>query len=190
MPSEFRDSPDGEPELVGASDNTGNGVGAFDPANAAAPSEPSGPAPKRRGRPPGSGGKPTGAKSGKAAVSSLDLSSITGLFVGIHAGLAMATGAPELMISEQEGKQFMTSVQNVMRHYDVQTTQKTMDYIALFGTAGSIYLPRMFAIWDRKQSENRPPKFVRRPPEPQPVQHPQQENFVPSVPAGDIIMDE
>lgn len=83
----------------------------------------------------------------------MDLSSLTGMFVGLHAILAERTGVPELQMSDDEGKQFMLAAQNVMRHYSVETTQKTLDWIALFGTAGGIYGTRFAAYQMRKNAE-------------------------------------
>lgn len=74
------------------------------------------------------------------------------MFVGLHVLLAERTMTPELAISEDEGKQFMASVQNVMRHYSVQTTQKTLDWIALMGTATGMYAPRIVAMNIRKRA--------------------------------------
>lgn len=81
------------------------------------------------------------------------------MFIGVHALLAMNLQTPELAISDEEGKQFMGAAQNVMRHYSVQTTQKTLDWIALFGSAGAIYAPRVVAIRMRKSR----PRHVNQP---------------------------
>lgn len=78
------------------------------------------------------------------------------MFVGLHALLADRMEAPELAISDQEGKEFMANVQNVMRHYSVETTQKTLDWIALFGTASGMYVPRIAAVSIRRKMERRP----------------------------------
>lgn len=78
------------------------------------------------------------------------------MFVGIHAVLAERTNTPELMISPDEGKQFMASAQNVMRHYSVQSTQKTMDWIAFGGYASMMYGTRFAAISMRKREEKKP----------------------------------
>lgn len=75
------------------------------------------------------------------------------MFVGIHATVAMLTKIPELAISEQEGKDFTKAAQNVMRHYSVQSTQKTLDWISFAGVAAGIYGTRAFAISMRKQQE-------------------------------------
>lgn len=77
------------------------------------------------------------------------------MFVGLHALLAERIEAPELVISEQEGKDFMAAVQNVMRHYSVETTQKTLDWVALMGTASGMYVPRIAAIGMRRKAMKR-----------------------------------
>jgi len=74
------------------------------------------------------------------------------MFVGLHVLLAERTETPELVISEDEGKEFMAAVQNVMRHYSVETTQKTLDWIALFGTTSGMYVPRIAAIGMRRRA--------------------------------------
>lgn len=75
------------------------------------------------------------------------------MFVGIHVLLGELTKTPELGITEEEGKQFMSSAQNVMRHYSVQTTQKTLDWIAFTGVSCTIYAPRIAAVGFRRRSE-------------------------------------
>jgi len=81
---------------------------------------------------------------------------MTGMFVGIHAMLAIQTNNPELMISDAEGKSFMNAAQNVMRHYSVETTQKTLDWIAFLGIGVGIYGTRVVAISNRRAVEKTP----------------------------------
>lgn len=71
------------------------------------------------------------------------------MFIGIHALLATLTDAPELAVTDQEGEAFMHASANVMRHYGVQATQKTIDHIALVGCVLSIYGPRAFLLRER-----------------------------------------
>lgn len=166
MPTEYRDDAgaavgDGGAAVV----NPGEiAPGAAPPAGA----EP-GAGKRKRGRPPGSGNAgsaASGASKGKVA---LDLSSITGLFVGAHILLAEKTGIPELSMGMDEGQQFMKAAQNVMRHYSVQTTQKAMDWIAFAGVSAMIYVPRVVAL----SNNRRAPRQVQRPPmqAPQTVQN-------------------
>lgn len=121
------------------------------------------------------------------------------MFVGIHAMLAMQTKTPELAVSEQEAKDFTKAAQNVMRHYSVQTTQKTLDWIAFVGVTAGIYGTRIFAISVRKQAEKpasgeafgQVVKFTganRRAAAPEPEQPaaPVQPIFTPSTPMGEF----
>lgn len=75
------------------------------------------------------------------------------MFVGVHALLAAQTQTPELAITEDEGKAFTLAAQNVMRHYSVEATQQTLDWIALAGTCVAIYGTRVAAIQMRKRQE-------------------------------------
>lgn len=77
------------------------------------------------------------------------------MFVGAHILLAAKTNTPELVISEDEGAAFMKAAQNVLRHYSVETTQKTLDWIALLGVAGGIYGTRVGAIMMRNNQEKK-----------------------------------
>jgi len=67
--------------------------------------------------------------------------------------LAEATQTPELVINDDEGKQFLGSAQDVLKHYSVETTQKTIDWIAFIGAFGMIYGTRAIAINQRHKRE-------------------------------------
>ena len=71
------------------------------------------------------------------------------MLVGLHVMLADLTRSPEIAITDDEGAAFMKSAQNVMRHYSVTTTQKTLDWIAFAGCTVGIYGPRIVAIATR-----------------------------------------
>lgn len=127
------------------------------------------------------------------------------MFAGTHALLAMRLDCPELMISEIEAKQFMHSAQNVLRHYSVTTTQKTLDWTAFVGCALGIYGTRAFAVSQRLKSERGPAperrgEILRWPvtPKPRPEQRGAQDakaereapqaappDYVPSAPFGE-----
>jgi hypothetical protein len=115
------------------------------------------------------------------------------MFVGLHAMLAMQTRTPELMITEQEGRDFTRAAQNVMRHYSVQTTQKTLDWIALGGVTVGMYGTRVYAISARRAGERAAagePKgqvirFPDRSRPPAADQAGDAAGYAPSVPAGD-----
>jgi hypothetical protein len=68
------------------------------------------------------------------------------MFVGLHVGLASFTKIEELAITQEEGETFMTAAQNVARHYSIETTQKTMDWIALCGCLTAMYGPRAIVV--------------------------------------------
>lgn len=103
------------------------------------------------------------------------------MFVGLHVLLAHNTNTPELMITDDEGKQFMASAQNVMRHYSVQSTQKTLDWIAFAGVTIAMYAPRVVAIRIRKNHEKPAGEVVQ-------FSRDAKDNpgFAPSVVPGDI----
>lgn len=67
--------------------------------------------------------------------------------------LAQRANCPELAIGMDEGAAFMAAAQNVLRHYSVQTTQKTLDWVAFAGIAGGMYLTRGVAISNRLAAE-------------------------------------
>lgn len=115
------------------------------------------------------------------------------MFVGLHATLAMMTKTPELQVSEQEGRDFMKAAQNVMRHYSVQSTQKTLDWLAFGGIAAGLYGTRAFAVSMRRNMETAGkreergqvlqfPDRGRKAAEPEPAAAPV---YAPSVPQGD-----
>lgn len=66
---------------------------------------------------------------------------------------AGASNVPELAIDMQEGDTFMKSAQNVMRHYSVESSQKTIDWLAFGGTVCMIYGTRFGAYMLRRRSE-------------------------------------
>lgn len=159
MSQEYRDTDNGDsgnavPDAIDAfsvgSADSGNGNGGLAPEPERSPG-------KRKGRPPGSkntgSGKSAGAGKEKAS-HKLDLSSLTGLFVGVHVIAAGATGVPEVAIDMAEGDAFMKSAQNVMRHYSVESSQKTIDWLAFGGTCCMIYGTRFGAYMLRKRSES------------------------------------
>jgi len=117
------------------------------------------------------------------------------MFVGLHAVLAMQTKTPELMINDQEGKDFTKAAQKVMSHYSVQATQKTLDWLAFGGIAVGMYVPRIVAINARHKAEAgtkgdgqvlkfkpKPRDHLREVP---PTETGAPPDYVPSVPQGD-----
>lgn len=143
MPQEYREPTDG-------SDGAGDvDIGALAAGTAPAAGAEPGRVKRKYTRRNGSAPGAAPAKGQKVA---LDLSSITGLFVGLHVVIAQASKTPELAITMEEGGHIMTSAQNVMRHYNVQSTQKTLDWISLAGAVSMVYVPRVIAIAANKRA--------------------------------------
>jgi hypothetical protein len=97
------------------------------------------------------------------------------MFVGVHLMLAEATHQPHWAITDEEGETWMTAAGQVLRHYSVEATQKTLDWIAFAGITGGMYGPRIVAtaLQKREEARSRPGKVVRpaafnRPPGPPP----------------------
>lgn len=75
--------------------------------------------------------------------------------------LAQATGVPELAVTDEEGKSFMDAAANVMRHYSVVGTQKTMDWVAFASCCAGIYGPRAFLLISKRRTPHDHPKSPR-----------------------------
>jgi len=67
--------------------------------------------------------------------------------------LAMQTQTPELAMSEMEGDQFMKAAQKVLRHYNIEAQQKTIDWVAFMSCVAQIYGTRAIAIAARRKQE-------------------------------------
>lgn len=53
--------------------------------------------------------------------------------------LARSLNEPELMMDESDGKAFTGALQNVLRHYSVETSQKALDWAAFAGCCSTLY---------------------------------------------------
>ncbi len=76
-----------------------------------------------------------------------------GVLVGIHLGIAHATNSPEMTLADEEATGFLIAAQNVMRHYSIEATQRSLDWVAFFGCVAGIYGPRAVAIKVRRMEE-------------------------------------
>lgn len=88
------------------------------------------------------------------------------MFVGLTVMLATATGVEEFEVSGDEMDRWTTAAGNVSRHYDIQTTQKTLDWVAFAGVSAQVFGTRAVvgAIKLRERNAgrgNRPPASVR-----------------------------
>lgn len=101
---------------------------------------------KRRGRKPGSGNA-----SKKAAA--LDISGVEKILFSAHMMLAHATGMDELSIDQSEANQLASAVSNVARHYAVEASQVTLDWVNLVMALGMIYGTRGIAIRNNRKKK-------------------------------------
>lgn len=152
MATEFRSAVDGAANAAGGTivnpiELDGSGAIANEP-----------PASVRTRKPRSDAGKPRGTRTGtteKKAKVPLDLSALAGMLAGATASFAAMKEIPEFEISEEESIEFMQKAQAVLRHYAVETTQKGVDFIALFGISFSIVSTRVAAYSLRMKSEKR-----------------------------------
>lgn len=75
------------------------------------------------------------------------------MLAGATATFASMKDVPEFEVSLEESEDFMKKAQAVMRHYAVETTQKGIDFIALFGCSFAIVSTRIAAYSLRKKTE-------------------------------------
>lgn len=75
----------------------------------------------------------------------LSVDSIALTLRGIHAGLATLTNNKIWSLDDEEAKVLATSVANVSRHYDLQQTEKSIDWFNLFVALGSLYGAKLAA---------------------------------------------
>lgn len=115
---------------------------------------PAAPTKRGRGRPPKNGGeKTTAAKPQKTAgKKAADVDAFAKQLCGIHMLAAMATGLPELQISEPEGAMLAKGISAVCEEYGLSVDGKTGAALQLFGAAAMVYVPRYFAINAKMQA--------------------------------------
>jgi hypothetical protein len=113
------------------------------------------------------------------------------MFVGLHVVMAERTNVPELDMGMDEGERFFTAAQNVLRHYSVETTQKTIDWLAFVGVTATMYGGRFASYVTRKKEERVARVYpLHRQPAPQAAQAPQPQqsggsDYIPSVVPGE-----
>jgi hypothetical protein len=122
-------------------------------------------APKKRGRPPknppadgnakpvtddgkGTTSKP-GRRKGKVSFTGEDIKTLGKQIVGLHKLAYLATGIPELEISEQEGDLLGGALATVAQEYDLELSGKTGAMLQLVAACGMIYVPRFIALQKR-----------------------------------------
>lgn len=110
-----------------------------------------------------------------------------GLLVGMTTMLAMRTGHEELAVGPDEAGDFLKAAQNVARHYSVETTQRTLDWIAFVGVTVQVFGTRAVAVMVKSRRE-RLPTPVR--PAPPPGANGAASSYTPSVIDGPLSDDD
>lgn len=71
--------------------------------------------------------------------------------------VAINANAPEWEIGDDEQKAFTKAAENYMRHYSVETTQKTLDGLALGAVCVQVFGTRAMATAARLREQKRSP---------------------------------
>jgi len=91
------------------------------------------------------------------------LSALNGALVAVHVTAARFLDCPELAIEPREADALLHATGNVLRHYNIETTQKTMDFIALGTCIATTYGFRAMAIQHRLKTDREPRPIARNP---------------------------
>lgn len=119
-----------------------------------------------------------------------------GLLIGTSALLAVRTETPEVAITPEEGTAFLNAATNVMRHYPIETTQKTIDWVAFIGVSAQVFGTRALAVMVKQsrggeRAPQRPaPRVVRQEDNVTHIQTVPPSDYIPSVPPGPVDIDE
>lgn len=139
---------DGNPIVNGSGGGTGTGDTVIDPGSLAGPGnsiEGSGDGKQRKKRGPN--------KSKNTQNRSLDLGTVQNSLIIAHYGLAAAFNAPELALTQDQADAYARAASDVMSHYDMGATAKTIAWVNLVTAMGGIYWGKLSAIAARKASE-------------------------------------
>ena len=99
----------------------------------------------------------------------------------------MRMGVEGLTLQADEADRFLKAAQNVARHYSVETTQRTLDWIAFAGVSVQVIGTRVVAVMvtnKRKQSVR--PQQTPHAPSSEPVVNLDRTPYQPSVPPGPL----
>lgn len=107
--------------------------------------------PRKRGRRPKS--TAPGSVSGGYAETTLDISGIEKILLSSHLIMATMMKAPNLALDQKEARALAEATVNVTRHYNVQATQKTIDWVNFATTAFMIYGTRAIAYGAERKKQ-------------------------------------
>lgn len=154
------------------------GDGTSGPANNTT-GEQSGPAPRRRGRPPGSTNR---AKSDTTEARNIRASFIEKVLYSIHTAVAAVAKAPEFEIDKDDAQKLGSAIAEVLKYHSVVMTPQQEAYALLIDAAANVYPPMFISYYVRKQMEAKQHQQRRAAPPPQRTQPPN--GAVPAEPAA------
>lgn len=70
--------------------------------------------------------------------------------------LAVITKTQELALDQTEAHELAEGIANVSRHYDIETSQKALDWTRLMMVLGMVYGTRLYAIRAKRAAAPRP----------------------------------
>lgn len=131
-----------EPIVINPADIERNAGSGGDSSNGTADE----PVRKRRGRKPGS--------TNKKSQTPLSVNGLEALLYSSHMMLASMMQAPGLALDKEESTRLAEATANVARHYNVEASEKALDWTNLIMALGMIYGPRLIEF-RRVQGEKR-----------------------------------
>lgn len=143
--------------------DTGTGPVVVDPASVLEPGDGTGDGgaggsvagePRKRGRKPGSTNRT------RTKETSLSVSGLETLLLGVHQMGAALLKTSELELDPAEAKSLAQASANVLRHYpSVQMPAQMIDWVALAMALGTVYAPRVIAIRNNRIAAKRVPSL-------------------------------
>lgn len=119
---------------------------------------------RRRGRPPKDAAAPGAEKKEgpkkTASRKAEDTEALAHQLVGLHQFAALATGLPELVISEKEGQMLAKGINAVADEYGLSLSGKTGAALQFLAAAAMVYVPRGLAIKARAEKARREAEIV------------------------------
>lgn len=143
----------GVPVTDFADERYASNADAFDYAGIDSPGEPTGDAPKRRGRPPGKSSKTRTPKTTRVSTP-IDVTKLTDLVVSGHAMVAAATGFYELQITDDEASDLVKVSADLSAFYNYTPNPVVIAWVFFLMVIGKVYGTRALAIKNRLEREH------------------------------------
>jgi len=110
-------------------------------------------------------------RESKPKVTRLEKNILSGQLRAGHQIAALVTGINELNISGDEAEALAVAISDVLQYHDIVVNPKAAAYLNLLTVAGMIYLPKGYAIYQRKKAAAIQPQ------QPQPKKELHEESF-------------